>query len=334
MKLITRTCMAFYAIASLLVWSACTKSSHTEIIAESTETANIRSLSVTTSELLVNRTEISTSSVPALCGTITTKNFLTNTTVCGSIQVGNDATDYYITISGATGWSLKDIRMYVGTEAGIPVNSGNGMPKHNEFPIQKNYNAPCPASWSLKIPIADLGGTSWISVRVSFVSASNQVQSLWSEGIGFPPSNNGSKFSFNQQICIIDEGCAFGQGYWFGNGNQSWPDVNGATDGDITIGGENYTRAEARAIWWANNGQCPGIPNAKKAFAFVAAIRLSHDNVIGTASLWSDVALADGWLQSLDRLTPANICSHPDASAEVMAAVARMGAWMDEHGCE
>ena len=223
--------------------------------------------------------------------------------------------------------------MYVGTETGIPVNDGNGMPKHNEFPIQKNFGSPYPTTWSLQIPIADLGNKPWLSVRVSFVNSSG-TQAIWSEGIGFPPSNNGSKFSFDQQVCIVDEGCAYGQGYWFGNGNQSWPDVNGVNDGDVTIGDEHYSRAQARAIWWANNGQCPGIPNAKKAFAFVAAIKLSGSNVKGNAGLWVDLALADSWLASLDRLSPDNICSHPTAPVNIMDAVARLGAWMDEHNCE
>lgn len=247
--------------------------------------------------------------------------------------MGNDATDYYITISGVPGACLKDIRLYAGTEAGIPVNPGNGQPKHNDFPVQENYSAPFPTNWTLKIPIVEVGSSFWISVRTSFGTASAS-HSIWSEGLSFPPSNNGSKFQVTQQICIVDEGCGYGQGYWFGNGNHPWPDVNGITAGDVTIGGENYTRAEARAIWWANNGNCPGIPNAKKAFAFVAAIKLSGTSVIGNSALWNDVAIADAWLASLDRLSPDNICSHPDASAAVMQAVGRIGDWLDAHDCD
>ena len=173
-----------------------------------------------------------------------------------------------------------------------------------------------------------------MSTRTSFVDPSNAVQAIWSEGITFPPSNNGSKFQYEIQTCIIDEGCAYGQGYWFGMGNQSWPDVNGATEGHITIGGENYTRDQARAIWWANNGNCPGIPNAKKAFAFVAAIKLSGSSVIGNAGLWEDLTMVDNWLETLERLSETNICDHPSAPANVRDAIAGLGAWMDEHDCE
>lgn len=334
MKTITRTAMAIIAIATFFTWQACSKSGRSDLNDSNTPFAEVLSLNVAGDELTANRTEVSTSSIPALCGTATVKNFLKNTSSYGTITVGNDATDYYITISGNTGWSLKDIRLYAGDEASIPVNSGNGMPKHNDFPVQKNFTNPCPAAWSLKIPIADLGDGFWISVRTSFVDASNSVQTLWSEGSPFPPSNNGSKFAVTRQTCIIDEGCAYGQGYWYGNGNTAWPDVNGADEGDITVGGEHYTRAQARAIWWANNGNCPGIPNAKKAFAFVSAIMLSDDNVTGNVKMWEDMTIVDNWLASLDRLSPDNICSHPDAPASVMAAVARLGEWMDAHPCD
>ena len=333
MKKITRTGMAIIAIASLLTWFSCSKSSHTEISSDATETADVRSLSMNVSNLLAGRETVSPSSVPTLCGTSLVKQFLKNTSSYGTIVVGNDATDYYITINGSTGCSLKSIRLYAGTEAGIPVNAGNGMPKHNEFPVQENFSTPYPSSWALKIPISEVGDQFWISVRTTFMTATGE-QVLWSEGILFPPSNNGSKFSFDRQVCIIDEGCAFGQGYWYGNGNTAWPDVNGSDAGNITIGDEFYTRDEARAIWWANNGECPGIPNAKKAFAFVSAIQLSGTSVIGNATLWNDMETVDNWLASLVRLTPENICDHPSAPATVMAAVARIGSWIDEHDCE
>ena len=333
MNNIIRTGMAVLAITALTTWVGCKKSILSEPTSstESTETANVRSLSVTESGAIAARTVVSTSSVPELCGTTTVKNFYKNTTSYGTITVGNDATDYYITIGGQPGKTLKDIQLYAGSEAGIPVNAGNGKPKQNEFPVQEVFTAPYPSTWSLKIPISEVGDNFWVSVEASFMTDGNN---LWSEGTPFPPSNNGSKFQVEKQTCIIDEGCGWGQGYWFGNGNQSWPDVNGSSAGHVTIGSEDYTRAEARAIWWANNGNCPGIPNAKKAFAFVAALKLSGASVYGTESLWSDVMLANTWLETLDRLTPDNICNHPAASADVMAAVGRIGDWLDTHPCE
>ena len=337
MNNIIRTGVAVLAITALITWVGCKKnilSESNNVTTETETTAAVRSLSVAGSEALAARTVVSTSTVPAFCGPATVKNFSKNTTTYGTITVGNDATDYYITISGNIGVTLKGIQLYAGTETGIPVNSGNGMPKQNDFPVQETFATPYPSTWSLKIPIADVGDNFWISVKTNFKTTTGN-EGLWSEGVLFPPSNVGSKFQVVRQLCeVIDEGCGYGQGYWFGNGNKLWPDVNGTTTGHVTIGDENYTRDEARAIWWANNGECPGIPNAKKAFAFVASLKLNGGAVIGNTALWNDLALADSWLQSLERLTPENICSHPAASAEVMAAVGRIGDWLDAHPCE
>lgn len=313
-------------------WVACSKNSK-EYSEQNTENISNITLEVfePVSAVSFNRSEVE--SVPALCGTSTVKSFINNSTSYGTISVGNDATDYYITISCNGSWSLKDISLYAGSDAGIPVNNG-GMAQHNQFPVQKSYNSPCPGSWSLKIPIADLGNAFSISVRTNFMSPSGSTTAVWSEGSMISSPRPPTKFSFTEQVCIIDEGCAWGQGYWFGNGNQSWPDVNGTTDGSVTIGYENYTRDEARAIWWANNGQCPGIPDAKKAFAFVAAIKLSGASVIGNVELWAEVAAADVWLASLERLSPDNICDQPVAPEYVKDAVAGIGAWLDAHECE
>ena len=72
MKPIIRTGMAFMAIASVITLFSCQKTSLSESNLE-TSGADVRTLSVSGAELLANRTEISTASIPALCGTSTTK---------------------------------------------------------------------------------------------------------------------------------------------------------------------------------------------------------------------------------------------------------------------
>ena len=56
------------------------------------------------------------SSVPSLCGAANSKNFIKNSITHGSIVVGNDATDYYITVSGNSGWMLKEVKLFAGEE--------------------------------------------------------------------------------------------------------------------------------------------------------------------------------------------------------------------------
>lgn len=340
MKSVTRILPAFIAIASLVFLANCTKDSQntlndrsiSDVLQEELSSSGNTSTSGSNMRIMTNSTVVT--SVPALCGS-TTRNFIGSTNH-GNITVGNDATNYYFTINGTDGWIIKRVRMYIGSLANIPVNNG-GLPLFNDYPIDQMFSSPYPATWSFSVPAADLGNDFWVSVRIDYAPAAGGASvSVWSEGDPFKSGNPASRFNVLWQECITDrnEGCAFGQGYWFGNGNQSWPDMNGDVYGNVTIGGENYSRDEARAIWWANNGNCPGIPDAKKAFAFVSAITLSGSNVVATGDFWNDISTVDSWLESLDRLSDVNICNHPSAPANVKEAVARIGAWMDEHKCE
>ena len=281
--------------------------------------------------IMLNSTVVT--STPALCGTTNSKSFIKSNVPYGTIYIGNDATDYYITVASISGWMLKEVKLFAGEETNIPVNPGNGAPQIGQYPISETFPVANSSSWSIKIPTSDLGTNFWVSSRVTFVYSDGNTQTVWSEGTLFNQVSAASKFECVQQDCIVNEGCAFGQGHWFGNGNQSWPDVNAATDGDITIGGETYTRDEARSVWSSNNGTCIGIPDAKKAFAFVAAISLSDTTVIGNGDLWNDIAAVDSWLASLDRLTDLNICNQPDAPVAIQEAIARIGAWIDAHHC-
>ena len=339
MKSAPRILTALIAVATLVILTNCSKDSQNNSVANSSDASYEegnslmeRMITSTGSNFRMMPNSKSDVVVPALCGS-TTKSFAIGADVYGDIEVGNDATDYYFTVSGANGWMLKKIRLYAGDGTTIPLNGG-GLPQFNDYPVNHTFSSPYPTLWSFSIPIADLGNSIWVSVRIDYVNGTGTEAGVWSEGDPFKAGNPSSKFNYVYQECVVDEGCSFGQGYWYGNGNLSWPDVNGASAGDVTVGNENYTRDEARAIWWANNGNCPGIPDAKKAFAFVSSIMLSGNSVIGNTDLWNDVASVNNWLESLNRLSDVNICNHPSAPASVKDAVARMCAWMDDHKCE
>jgi hypothetical protein len=337
MKSVTRIMPAFIAIASLVFFASCSKDSQDsnrptqETIEENNSIATQSILSTGTYfRMMPNSQTVAT--VPVLCGSVT-KSFISGSTTYGNIVVGNDATNYYFTVSGTNGWMLKKVRLFAGDPSTIPVNGG-GIPQFNDYPVNQTFTSPYSTSWSFSVPIADLGSNFWISARVDYINGSGAEAGVWSEGDIFKAGNPSTKFNYTQQTCVVNEGCAYGQGYWFALGNESWPDANGDAAGDITVGNENYTRDEARAIWWANNGTCPGIADAKKAFAFVSAIRLSGSNVIGKSTLWSDMSIVDGWLETLDRLSESNICSHPMAPTTVKVAIASIGAWLNDHNCE
>lgn len=124
-----------------------------------------------------------------------------------------------------------------------------------------------------------------------------------------------------------DEGCSFSQGYWFAKPNLVWP-------GNVTIGGHSYTQAEGVAIW--NSSNAGGIGTAKKVFLQVAAIKLSGSNVSVTATVWAQVLIAENWLATLPKLTPANVKSFnaTAGAAAAKAAADAISAWITENHCE
>ena len=121
------------------------------------------------------------------------------------------------------------------------------------------------------------------------------------------------------------EGCSFSQGYWFAKPNLVWP-----APGTVTVGGHVYTQAEGKAIW--NTSNAGGIADTKKAFLQVAAIKLSGDNVLPTASVWADVQIVEDWLNSLPKLTTTNLKNWKNKDAA--AAAGRIGDWITLYHCE
>lgn len=123
------------------------------------------------------------------------------------------------------------------------------------------------------------------------------------------------------------EGCSYSQGYWFAKPNLVWP-------GTVTVGGHTYTQAEGKAIW--NSSNAGGIGTAKKVFLQVATIKLSGASVLGGATVWPYVAIGDGWLATLPKLTPTNVknFNNTAGAAEAKAAADAISTWIEGHHCE
>lgn len=117
--------------------------------------------------------------------------------------------------------------------------------------------------------------------------------------------------------------CSFSQGYYFASPN-AWP-----APGTVTVAGFTYTEAQGRAIWNCSNAG--GIPDSKKGFTQVAALRLSNAYPTGNASIDADVVLIESWLASLGKLVA---CSNlPGGNSAVGAAAGRIGQWINENHC-
>ncbi len=127
--------------------------------------------------------------------------------------------------------------------------------------------------------------------------------------------------------CLLDEeACSLSQGYFFGN-PKPWPAPF------VSIGGKTYSETEGRAIWDASNAG--GIPDSKKGFTQVTAIKLGGLNV--PQEVLNDVMVIELWLSNIGKLNPtflpnqtiAEIALYGDAAA----AAGRIGDWINNNHC-
>ena len=120
-----------------------------------------------------------------------------------------------------------------------------------------------------------------------------------------------------------DAVCSFSQGYYFA-APVPWP-----APGTVNVGTFTYTEAEGRAIW--NCGNQGGIPDSKKGFTQVAALKLSGIYPTGDASIDADVVLIETWLALQGKLVA---CSNlPTGNSAVGQAAGRIGLWIAENHC-
>ena len=117
-------------------------------------------------------------------------------------------------------------------------------------------------------------------------------------------------------------GCSLSQGFWFASPQSVWTSVS--------VGGQTYTKAEGLAIW--NSSNAGGMADSKKGFLQVAAIKLSGSTVLSTDSVWTDVAIVEAWLSSLNKLTPSTLNDFSNSNAA--QAAGRIGDWIDANHCE
>lgn len=118
------------------------------------------------------------------------------------------------------------------------------------------------------------------------------------------------------------QGCSMSQGYWFASPVAVWPSTG------VTVGGHTYTEAEAKAIWNTSNQN--GLPDSKKAFTQIVAIKLSSSTIGSNASVWSYVTTAEAYLNSLNKLTPSYL---PTGNGAAGSAAGSIGTWINNNHC-
>ncbi|MFM7667367.1 MAG: hypothetical protein ACKO7D_04180 [Bacteroidota bacterium] len=120
----------------------------------------------------------------------------------------------------------------------------------------------------------------------------------------------------------VSQGCSMSKGYWFASPAAVWPSTG------VTVGGHNYTEAEAKAIWNTSNQN--GLPDSKKAFTQVVAIKLSSATIGSSASVWSEVTVAEAYLSSLNKLSPSYL---PTGNSAASNAAGTIGNWINNNHC-
>ena len=115
----------------------------------SNELASIENETVT-----VSQTRSADASNVVFCGTQTTVDLIAGqNTVAGTVTVGNDKENLYVTYTATGEWKLASLHLYVGAAGLIPVNNG-GNPVPGKFPYQTLFDV-LASTYTFVIPMKE-----------------------------------------------------------------------------------------------------------------------------------------------------------------------------------
>ena len=127
----------------------------------------------------------------------------------GSIHVGNDGVNLYVTYQANAGYTLQKTHLYVGTYDGIP-ESGGGNAVPGQFPYKTTHIADIDM-YTYTIPLASLpnvAGCNVIAAHCEVVSRDENGESLfsetgWGQGIRIRPTGGswGMYFTWCNASC-------------------------------------------------------------------------------------------------------------------------------------
>ena len=269
-----------------------------------------------------------------------------------TVKTGDDK-NTYVTYELIPNWYFYEINLYVGTEAGIPLTS-YGYANPTRFPYEKSLNSP-KQSWTFRIsglPSFFTVAAQATAVKVTY-NRIGDMQTAWGDGCSGTRINLlnwATKFVYIKGNCMTEEEdiCAKPVNYFFDstvNGADiAWPDVNGSGivldvlglpilgsgNGNMTIGGHNYTEAEGRDIF--NTVTTGVMPDSKNGFIHLATLKLSYTSYAQAkdATLLSAVATIESWLAAKGKLSPTNL---PTGNASVRNASNYLATWIKIYTC-
>jgi hypothetical protein len=200
-----------------------------------------------------------------------------DTEIAGTVAICQTTTELTITftVSGS-----REVAWFQQTGLGIYGQEPDAITPSPQYLVEKDsHHGDKLRSFTYTIPLSDLGeygdpGDIIYIAAYAVVPGQDGVGGMVWAGDLTPPEKNPNTryFSYTIKDCETPEEpgehCLFTQGYWFAKPNVIWPSET------VTIGGENYTKAEARAIFFGPNIKT-GKTDAKQAFLQAAALQLN-----------------------------------------------------------
>ncbi len=269
-------------------------------------------------QLSLSKTQNQHRSVTATCGTATEVDLIAGQhIVAGTVTVANTATDLLVTYTTTNGWYIKELHLYAGDCSLIPVNQkGNPIPGH--FPHSNSFSGSSTTTYTYSIPLANLPDCFCVAAHAVVAKPGAGTETAWGQGTRFVPQGNWAmKFDYCEQAC--DPGCSFYPNPIIKDPTFYWPSPT------VTIGGFVYTQVEANEIYNAPT------TDARRAFIFIAAMKLSTGYLSPGAPIWADVAIVEAWLATVGKLSPANL---PTAPVDEEQSISNIVNWVENNQCD
>ncbi len=142
------------------------------------------------------------------CGNATTVTQKTGNNInIGSVRITNNFSFIEVTYSISNNWILDKTRIYIGTEANIPLNS-NGTPKISQFPYQLTHPWDTEV-YTLRIPRGSLNGNIVVVAQADVLKVNKitcgilDSQCSYGEGNPFPNTTTCTpqKIYYTLQTC-------------------------------------------------------------------------------------------------------------------------------------
>ena len=264
----------------------------------------------------------------------------------GELQVSNDGRNLHVNYALDKGYDLSEVNLYLGNKNTIPVKA-DGQPDVTKFPYSVKFTANGVRLYSFAIPLSGIGSDCNAVAAHALIKVvddggqSMRTQDAWAKGDVIyksdmqrvPAQLMGMQFEYCKQPCNDDkEGCANSAVYWFEGKEGAWE------NNQVVVAGHVYTKEEALAIYQAGHPAADShartlpstVPDSKKCFVQIAAIRLSGKLILAPASVWADVNAAEKWLAGLGKLSLTNL---PGNNPEAAAAAQRIEEWIGSHSC-